>query len=110
MNNWREVLSWQFEEKGMIPISSTSQLFNEVLLDFTGMSSLKLVKDIIVDDFLEGDVTKEEYIESWLDDFREVFSVGDWVNIEDMDEEEKVNQEILIKAKEFINNLLPEND
>ncbi len=110
MNNWREVLSWQFEEKGMIPISSTSQLFNEVLLDFTGMSSLKLVKDIIVDDFLESDVTKEEYIESWLDDFREVFSVGDWVNIEDMDEEEKVNQEILIKAKEFINNLLPEND
>ena len=110
MNNWREVLGWQFEEKGMIPISSTSQLFNEVLLDFTGMSSLKLVKDIIVDDFLEGDVTKEEYIESWLDDFREVFSVGDWVNIEDMDEEEKVNREILIKAKEFINNLLPEND
>ena len=110
MNNWREVLGWQFEEKGMIPISSISQLFNEVLLDFTGMSSLKLVKDIIVDDFLESDVTKEEYIESWLDDFREVFSVGDWVNIEDMDEEEKVNQEILIKAKEFINNLLPEND
>lgn len=109
MNNWREILSWQFEEEGTIPISSVNQLFEYVLLYFVGVNSLKSAKTVITDDFFEGDISKNEYIEYWLNDFIETFGVGDWVNIEDDHEEFKVTQEVIDKAKEFINKLLPED-